>query len=204
MAPDVPRPRRVPGGFSASERAAPSWTAGTFEWAQAGPWWRPHWEIRVADDLLAVYERLGWFLWNAAAETPYARWLLRRRGLFGRQTVTREGEETTTLVHHARWFRPGRIERRGGPPLRWRRRGFGRIGKLSGTGGLGVLRRWTVDGEDGVELVRVSLRRGPFKDEGALEITDAGLGLPDLEPLLMLSWCLALCTPRHRAHGGSA
>ena len=157
----------------------------TLEWKQPR---RGHrvWELDADGALVATLTWSGPWRGGWIARTAGAAWRI-RHGIFGRCQVTREGDDVPVADSRRSGFRTVTIGRANGDPLFWRRSGFFRS-------------EHRLENREGFPLLTEQVRRGLLRREGSIGLEEAGRTLPDLLPLLLLTWALTQLEARAHAH----
>ena len=157
------------------------------EWAWTQPArFRPRWELRCGEALVATLGTRGFLLRPSVATFADGSWEFRHR-FPGGINVQRAGETEPRGGFRPGAFSGGRVLRTGQDPLLWRRQDF-------------WMRRWALLTEEQMPLMRFVLRPRFLRSNASLEIEDAARRLEDLPMLLALGWILVLLS--HRGHGG--
>lgn len=146
---------------------------------------RRRWDLAADGAPIATLNWRGALRRGFVARTAEGEWRI-DGGFFGRHRIRREGEDGTRVTARS-GFRRARLEREGLEPLWWRREGW------MGT--------WHVlENAEKFPLVHLRRRRGFLRTGGMVTLEDAGRALPDLVPLLLLGWTLALTETHHHGH----
>lgn len=153
-------------------------------------WTQPHrgrraWELSADGVLVARLEWRGLRKRGYAVRTADHEWAIVHE-LFGRQRIERENGETIASSRRS-GFRTTRIERAAGEALVWRRTGWFRS-------------EHRLENRERFPLFVLRTRRDFLRREAVVTIEEAGRSLPDLLPLLLLTWPLMLArVPNHAA-----
>jgi hypothetical protein len=170
----------------ASELAPlPAERLALLEWRQEGRWYRPSWTLWCDGACVATLVPEGFSGRHGRFETRDGRWHVRRLGLFGGFAVLKSGVEEPLARYRPSWFRGGRVERAAAAMLLWKPGFFGRGGALTN--------------EEEFPLLTTRSIAGFFRFEGRVTVEQSARALPDLLPLVALTWWLILERPRH--HG---
>lgn len=164
------------------------------EWVQPSRF-RREWELRIRGQRIARMvprRRIGWDL---TAESPAGHWAVRRLWPLGAELRSaREAEWPDEGVSPVARFKGGLVGSgtvwTDADELSWKRR-------------FRPFRPGAFDLEtaSGFPLLTVERRLSLFKFEGTISLTDSGRRHPQIEPLVILSWAIALAAARRAARG---
>ena len=154
----------------------------SLEWTQPRRG-RRAWELHADGSLVATVTLRGWWKRGYAARTAGATWTI-SHGYLGRFQIAADDGALATARRCG--IRKVEILRPGEDPLYWRRLGW-----------LG--REHRLENREGFTQLTLRRRRGFLRAGGAIALEEAGRTLPDLAPLLLLTWVLTLVElPHHR------
>jgi len=157
---------------------------GTLEWTQ------PHrgrraWELSADGTRVARLDWRGGWTRGYSARTAEGEWTIVHE-LFGRLRIEKsDGEPVASSRRNG--FRTIAIERAAGETLVWRHAGWFRS-------------EHRLENDERFPLLVLRWRHRFLRNEAALAVEEAGRSLPDLAPLLLLTWTLVLAAVRPHAH----
>lgn len=147
---------------------------------------RRSWELVADGEVVATVSWRGPWRGGWIAHAAGSDWQV-DHGFLGRCRIVRDGEATPVATSRRWGFRSVQIQRASGETLIWRRVGF-------------IRSEHRLENREGFPLFTLQRRRGFLRREGRLVLEDAGRGLPDMVPLVLLCWTLSLLEARAHAH----